>query len=56
VRAIDSPTAFRDVALFWDEWDAATSKLAPFIEAVTSADPPPDVKRVHAPAPTGVPR
>ena len=50
VRPIDSPTAFRDVALFWDERNPSASKLAPFIEAVTSADPPPDVKRISTPA------
>ena len=50
VRAIDSPTAFRDVALFWDERDPSASKLSPFIEAVTSADPPPDVSRIDASA------
>src|SRR4029077_14739741 len=49
VRPIDSETAFRDVALFWDERDASASKLARSIEAVTSADPPPDVKRIDAP-------
>jgi DNA-binding transcriptional LysR family regulator len=48
VRPIDSPTAFRDVALFWDERDTSASKLAPFIEAVTSADPPPDVERIDS--------
>jgi DNA-binding transcriptional LysR family regulator len=52
VRPIDSPTAFRDVALFWRDRDAITSKLGPFIEAVTHADPPPGVERLPAPAPT----
>src|SRR6266850_2388687 len=51
VRPIDSATAFRDVALFWHDRDAITSKLAPFIEAVTCADPPPAVERLPAPAP-----
>jgi LysR family transcriptional regulator, carnitine catabolism transcriptional activator len=50
VRPIDSPTAFRDVALFWHDRDAITSKLAPFIEAVTCADPPPAVDWLPAPA------
>src|SRR5258707_15833597 len=52
IRRIDSPTAFPYVALFWHDRDAITSKLARFIEAVTVADPPADVERLPAPAPT----
>lgn len=50
VRRIDSPTAFRDVALIWYERDAIASRLAPFVEAVIRADPPPDVERLPASA------
>ncbi len=50
VRPIDSPTAFRDVALFWHDRAAIASKLARFVEAVTVADPPADVERLPAPA------
>jgi DNA-binding transcriptional LysR family regulator len=48
VRPIDSPTAFRDVALFWRDRDAIASQLASFIEAVTCADPPANVERLPA--------
>jgi DNA-binding transcriptional LysR family regulator len=46
VRPIDSPTAFRDVALFWHEKDSSTPSLAAFIETVTGTDPPPEVQRL----------
>jgi DNA-binding transcriptional LysR family regulator len=48
VRPIDSPTAFRDVALFWRDRDAIASQVASFIEAVTCADPPANVERLPA--------
>jgi DNA-binding transcriptional LysR family regulator len=51
VRPIDSPTAFRDVALFWRDCEGSLSKLAPFIEAVADADLPTGVERLPAPAP-----
>jgi DNA-binding transcriptional LysR family regulator len=40
VLPIDSPTAFRDVALFWNEKDDGSSSLAAFIDAVTRAPIP----------------
>jgi len=46
VRPIDSPTAFRDVALFWHEKDTSTPNLAAFIDAVIGTDPPRDVQRL----------
>jgi LysR family carnitine catabolism transcriptional activator len=48
VRPIDSPTAFRDVALFWHEKDTSSPNLAAFIDAVTRTDPPPEVQRLPA--------
>jgi DNA-binding transcriptional LysR family regulator len=46
VRPICSPTAFRDVALFWRDREKISSNLALFIEAVTCADPPANVVRL----------
>src|SRR5258707_8791054 len=40
VRPIDSPTAFRDVALFWRDRAAITAKPAPLSKAVTYTHPP----------------
>jgi DNA-binding transcriptional LysR family regulator len=48
VRPIDSPTAFRDVALFWNEKDDGSPSLTAFIDAVTGAPPPPAVQRLGA--------
>ena len=46
VRPIDSPTAFRDVALFWNEKDDGSPSLTAFIGAVIGAPPPPAVQRL----------
>jgi hypothetical protein len=46
VRPIDSPTAFRDVALFWNEKDDGSPSLTAFIGAVIGAPPPPAVERL----------
>jgi LysR family transcriptional regulator, carnitine catabolism transcriptional activator len=46
VRPIDSPTAFRDVALFWNEQRNTNPCLTAFIDAVTSAAPPAEVERL----------
>jgi len=48
VRQIDSPTAFRDVALFWSDQGSRNPSLAAFVEAVTSADPPQIAQRLEA--------
>jgi LysR family carnitine catabolism transcriptional activator len=46
VREIDSPTAFRDVALFWNEQSNRNPSLDVFVDAVVRADPPEIAKRV----------
>ena len=46
VRPIDSPTAFRDVAFFWNQKDDGSPSLTAFIDAVISAPPPPAVQRL----------
>jgi DNA-binding transcriptional LysR family regulator len=51
VRQVDSPTAFRDVALFWNEQGSRNPSLAPFVEAVTTADPPQIAQRLEAEEP-----
>jgi DNA-binding transcriptional LysR family regulator len=48
VRQVDSPTAFRDVALFWNDQGSRNPSLAAFVEAVTSADPPQIAQRLEA--------
>jgi LysR family transcriptional regulator, carnitine catabolism transcriptional activator len=40
VREIESPTAFRDVALFWNEQGGRNPSFEAFFDAVVSADPP----------------
>jgi DNA-binding transcriptional LysR family regulator len=49
VRPLDSPTAFRDVALFWHEKDTSSPNLSAFIDAAIAAELPPEVQRL----PTG---
>jgi LysR family carnitine catabolism transcriptional activator len=46
VREIDSPTAFRDVALFWNDQSSRNPSLDVFVEAVVRADPPEIAKRL----------
>jgi len=46
VRPIDSPTAFREVALFWNEQRNTNPCLTAFIDAVTGAAPPPEVQQL----------
>jgi LysR family transcriptional regulator, carnitine catabolism transcriptional activator len=46
VRGIDSPTAFRDIFLFWNEQGGRNPSLGAFIEAVVSADPPDIAQRL----------
>jgi len=48
VRPIDSPTAFRDVALFWNQKDDGSPSLTAFIEAVIGAPPPSVVQQLGA--------
>jgi LysR family transcriptional regulator, carnitine catabolism transcriptional activator len=48
VRQIDSPSAFRDVALFWNDQGSRNPSLAAFVEAVTCADPPQIAQRLEA--------
>jgi DNA-binding transcriptional LysR family regulator len=48
VREIDSPTAFRDVALFWNDQSSRHPSLDVFVDAVVSADPPEIAQRLDA--------
>ncbi len=48
VREIDSPTAFRDVALFWNDQSSKNPSLDVFVDAVTAADPPAIAQRLDA--------
>jgi DNA-binding transcriptional LysR family regulator len=48
VRPVDSPTAFRNVALFWSDQGSRNPSLAAFVEAVTRADPPQIAQRLEA--------
>jgi LysR family carnitine catabolism transcriptional activator len=47
IREIDSPTAFRDVALFWNDHSNRNTSLAAFVDAVVDADPPDIARRVE---------
>jgi LysR family carnitine catabolism transcriptional activator len=46
VRGIDSPTAFRDVFLFWNEQGGRNPSLGAFIDSVVGADPPDIAQRL----------
>jgi len=48
VREIDSPTAFRDVALFWNDQSSRNPSLDVFVDAVVRADPPEIAQRLDA--------
>jgi DNA-binding transcriptional LysR family regulator len=48
VREIDSPTAFRDVALFWNDQSNRNPSLDVFVDAVVRAEPPEIAKRLDA--------
>jgi LysR family carnitine catabolism transcriptional activator len=48
VREIDSPTAFRDVALFWNDQSSRNPNLDVFVDAVVRADPPEIAQRLDA--------
>jgi LysR family carnitine catabolism transcriptional activator len=48
VREIDSPTAFRDVALFWNDQSSKNPSLDVFVDAVARADPPEIAQRLDA--------
>ncbi len=46
VKRIDSPTAFRDVAVFWNERSEAKSSFDAFMKAVACTPPPAGVGRI----------
>ena len=46
VKSIDSPTAFRDVAVFWNERSEAKSSFDAFMKAVACTPPPAGVGRI----------
>jgi DNA-binding transcriptional LysR family regulator len=48
VREIDSPTAFRDVALFWNDQSSRNPSLDVFVDAVVRADLPEIAVRLDA--------
>ncbi|MFL5962712.1 MAG: LysR family transcriptional regulator [Gaiellaceae bacterium] len=48
VREIESPTAFRDVALFWNDQSSRNPSLDVFVDAVVRAEPPEIAKRLDA--------
>ena len=48
VREIESPTAFRDVALFWNDQSSKNPSLDVFVEAAARANPPEIVQRLDA--------
>jgi LysR family carnitine catabolism transcriptional activator len=48
VREIESPTAFRDISLFWNEQGGRNPSLGAFVDAVVSADPPEIAQRLEA--------
>jgi DNA-binding transcriptional LysR family regulator len=48
VREIESPTAFRDVALFWNDQSSRNPSLDVFIDAVVRANPPEIAQRLDA--------
>jgi LysR family transcriptional regulator, carnitine catabolism transcriptional activator len=48
VREIESPTAFRDVALFWNDQSSRNPSLDVFVDAVARADPPEIAHRLDA--------
>jgi LysR family transcriptional regulator, carnitine catabolism transcriptional activator len=48
VREIDSRTAFRDVALFWNDQSSRNPSLDVFVDAVVRADPPEIAQRLDA--------
>jgi DNA-binding transcriptional LysR family regulator len=49
VREIESPTAFRDVALFWNDQSSRNPSLDVFVDAVVRASPPEIAQRLDAP-------
>jgi DNA-binding transcriptional LysR family regulator len=48
VREIESPTAFRDVALYWNEQGARNPSFEAFVDAVVNADPPVIAQRLES--------
>jgi DNA-binding transcriptional LysR family regulator len=46
VREIESPTAFRDVALFWNDQSSRNPSLDVFVDAVVRANPPEIAERL----------
>jgi hypothetical protein len=48
VREIESPTAFPDVALFWNDQGSRNPSLDVFVEAVVRANPPEIARRLEA--------
>ena len=48
VREIESPTAFRDVALFWNDQTSRNPSLDVFVDTVVRADPPEIAQRLDA--------
>jgi DNA-binding transcriptional LysR family regulator len=46
VREIDSPTAFRDVALFWNDQSSKNPSLDVFVDAAARANPPEIAQRL----------
>jgi DNA-binding transcriptional LysR family regulator len=48
VREIESPTAFRDVALFWNDQGSRNPSLDVFLDAVVRANPPEIAQRLDA--------
>jgi len=47
IREIESPTAFREVALFWNDQGNRNPSLAAFVDAVVHADPPEIARRLE---------